>query len=413
MRRNTDTENMHILYTGPVSLDILTSELPFAEVLHDDAFRFDMGSRLVLGFLARGHRVTVLKLTDCVRRDETRTCGNLTLKLFPGRPVREQYRHFYHHEVKTLARAIRETRPEVVFAQWTYEFARAALVSGYPALVVAHDSPWRILALMRDKARWLRTFYSQFLVFTKIKYLSAVSPYIVREMRRFNLYFRKVRCIPNAIPLAPGRVNTKTIRPRGKTVFCVTDWSRRKNPQALLRAFARLHPRHPDWTLKICGRGLSLDEEAGRFLRQEGLSPAGMELAGFKDHAWMDAVLRDEADVFISPTLEESFGLVFLEAMAQGVPCIGGARSGAVPWVLGAEDADGRPTPERAGGFLCDVRDSEQIAAALETVLEDEGLRRAYSRNGFRRAQTEFDMSLCVDRYLDALACVSRGGKGW
>lgn len=392
---------MHILYTGPISLDILSRELGVGDVAFDPACRFDLGAHLAVEFRRRGHRVTVLHLTTLVDAPREMAVDGFAVRLFPARPSRAQYRGFYRREVKVLSSAIREAKPDVVFANWPYEFARAGLVSGFPTLVVAHDSPWRILWTMRDKARLLRTFYSQFLVMPRTRYMTGVSPYILDDVRRLCLYRRKMRCIPNAVSRPLPAVCAKEIRAEARTILCVSEWGRRKNVTALLRAFVLLRERHPNWRLVVCGRHLGRGEEAEQFMAERGLPTDGIEFRGFQTREQLDAALAQEADVFCSPTIEESFGLVFIEAMAQGVPCVGGERSGAVPWVMGE------------GGVTCDVTRPERLAECLEKVMLDEGLRTRLSAGGFARVKSEFSLDTCVDRYLDALQCVANGGAGW
>lgn len=392
---------MHILYTGPISLEILSRELGVGNVSFDPDCRFDLGARLAVEFRRRGHRVTVLKMTGLVDAPRELSVDGFAVRLFPARPSRAQYRGFYRHEVKVLSSAIREAKPDVVFANWPYEFARAGLVSGFPTLVVAHDSPWRILWTMRDKARLLRTFYSQFLVMPRTRYMTGVSPYILDDIRRLCLYRRKMRCIPNAVSDPLPAVCAKEVRAESRTILAVSEWGRRKNVTALLRAFVPLRSRHPDWRLVVCGRNLGRGEEAVRFMAERGLPTDGIEFRGFQTREALDRALAQEADVFCSPTIEESFGLVFIEAMAQGVPCVGGERSGAVPWVMGE------------GGVTCDVTRPERLAECLERVMLDADLRRRLGAAGFARVKAEFSLDACVDRYLDALQCVANGGRGW
>jgi glycosyltransferase involved in cell wall biosynthesis len=81
------------------------------------------------------------------------------------------------------------------------------------------------------------------------------------------------------------------------------------------------------------------------------------------------------ADVFVLPTVGDTFGLVLLEAMAAGLPVIVTPRS-AGPDIL----RDG------TDGFLVPVNQSAEIAAALDLLASDRGRLRAMSENARRRA---------------------------
>ena len=86
------------------------------------------------------------------------------------------------------------------------------------------------------------------------------------------------------------------------------------------------------------------------------------------------AVLYRLAAVFVFPSLYEGFGLPPLEAMASGTPVITSNVS-SLPEVVG--DA----------AVLIDPYQSDAIAAALERVLSDDGLREDLRARGLRRAR--------------------------
>jgi glycosyltransferase involved in cell wall biosynthesis len=85
-------------------------------------------------------------------------------------------------------------------------------------------------------------------------------------------------------------------------------------------------------------------------------------------------------DVFALPSRSDSFGLVFPEAWANGVPCIG-YRAGGVPWVI----RDG------VDGLVVRCGDVRALAVALLRLAGDENLRRRMGQAGYKRTQHEFD----------------------
>jgi glycosyltransferase involved in cell wall biosynthesis len=85
-------------------------------------------------------------------------------------------------------------------------------------------------------------------------------------------------------------------------------------------------------------------------------------------------------DVFALPSRSDSFGLVFPEAWANGVPCVG-YRAGGVPWVI----RDG------VDGLVVRCGDVAALAAALLRLAGEEGLRRRMGQAGRDRTRHEFD----------------------
>ena len=77
------------------------------------------------------------------------------------------------------------------------------------------------------------------------------------------------------------------------------------------------------------------------------------------------------ADVFVAPSLQETFGMMPVEAMACGVP------------VIVSEDT---PQPEITcipeTGLVVPRRDPEALAAAMERMLDDSGMRLRMGRRG-------------------------------
>jgi glycosyltransferase involved in cell wall biosynthesis len=84
-------------------------------------------------------------------------------------------------------------------------------------------------------------------------------------------------------------------------------------------------------------------------------------------------------DVFVLPSAQEGFGLVYLEAMAAGKPVIA-ARAGAAPEVV----VDG------VTGLLVEYGDIESLAAAIDRLSNDAALRRNMGDAGRMRFRENF-----------------------
>ena len=74
-----------------------------------------------------------------------------------------------------------------------------------------------------------------------------------------------------------------------------------------------------------------------------------------------------EADLFVLPTMRETYCLAVAESLAHGLPVIS-SRTGAIPELIGA--AAGLPA-----GLLIEPGDREALRAALERALTDGALR--------------------------------------
>jgi len=93
------------------------------------------------------------------------------------------------------------------------------------------------------------------------------------------------------------------------------------------------------------------------------------------------------ADLFIMPSLSESFGLAALEAMACKVPVIS-SNAGGLPEL----NIDG------VTGFLKDVGDVTGMAEKAIYILEDEDRLAQFKENALARAK-EFDLANILPIY--------------
>jgi glycosyltransferase involved in cell wall biosynthesis len=143
-----------------------------------------------------------------------------------------------------------------------------------------------------------------------------------------------------------------------------------KNCDGLLRAWALVRTELGDRQLVIVGAGRD-----GKYLAQLHSLAAELGIAGdlvFTGGVPLEQTVRfyQAADVFVYPSLNETFGLPILEAMACGCPVV---------------TSDTSAMPETAGGaaVLCDPADPASIAraisdaAAAATRLREAGARRA------------------------------------
>jgi glycosyltransferase involved in cell wall biosynthesis len=109
------------------------------------------------------------------------------------------------------------------------------------------------------------------------------------------------------------------------------------------------------------------------------------------------ALFYSAADLYVTPSLLEGFGLPVLEAMACGTPVVC-SRAGSLPEVAG--DA----------AILVEARDAEAFSAAITNVLHDDSLRAELKQRGFERAAI-FDWRRTAEETLAVYEELSRIGN--
>lgn len=125
----------------------------------------------------------------------------------------------------------------------------------------------------------------------------------------------------------------------------------------LIAAMNAVRSQIPDARLRIVGRGDGLPGLQA-LARNHGVIDA-VEFAGYRSDS---ELLREFAGcrLFALPSQKEGFGLVYLEAMAQGRPCLA-ARSGGAPEVITSDT-----------GVLVEYGDIPGLAAAIVAALRSE-----------------------------------------
>jgi glycosyltransferase involved in cell wall biosynthesis len=181
------------------------------------------------------------------------------------------------------------------------------------------------------------------------------------------LYRRDVAIVPNIVPQLAPRDACRS----GNVIVDIADSSPRKNVKRLLEAFALVKRARPESELRLIGPGLEPASNMCQWAAEREL----IEGVAFLGRQTRDQVAEHlaEASVMCHASVEEAQPMCLLEAMAMGVPVIGGQRSGGVPWTLGADAEEG------AAGLLVDVTSpvamSQQMLYLLERDDEQERLR--------------------------------------
>jgi glycosyltransferase involved in cell wall biosynthesis len=160
------------------------------------------------------------------------------------------------------------------------------------------------------------------------------------------------------------------------------DW---KGVLTLADAWRLVEPDLPNAHLVLAGEGECEGEMRARLDEAR-----RVHWIGFRDD--VPAVMR-ALDVLAFPSVMEGFGIAAVEAMAAGVPVIGGDAA-ALPEVVGHEEQ----------GLLVPPHHREALMAAIMRLVRDPDLRRTLGEAGRRRVEREFTEARMIDEYERVLA---------
>jgi len=215
----------------------------------------------------------------------------------------------------------------------------------------------------------------------------AISTHTLERARPFCPGLDGTAVLPLALEERPpaGEVDGSLLERAGEGFLLIVgrmaSTERYKGHDQLLEAMPRL----PGARLVIAGEGDDrprLEEKA----RALGIA-SRVVFTGFVSEATL-AGMYGRCAVFAMPSRGEGFGLVYLEAMRAGKPCVA-ARASAAEEVV----ADG------GTGLLVDPDDPGELTGALERLLENPDVARKMGEAGRRRWRSEFS----VERFWSRL----------
>jgi glycosyltransferase involved in cell wall biosynthesis len=150
-----------------------------------------------------------------------------------------------------------------------------------------------------------------------------------------------------------------------KKVIAVGKQSYQKGFDRLLKSWVSVQEKHPDWKLEIYGTYIPSQQIP------ELAQKLGLHSVSFFEPVKNIEEKYLESSVFAFPSRFEGFGMVLIEAMACGVPCV------SFDCPCGPADiiADGHD------GFLVPNGDVETFTAKLLALIENENLRIAMGQN--------------------------------
>jgi glycosyltransferase involved in cell wall biosynthesis len=166
-----------------------------------------------------------------------------------------------------------------------------------------------------------------------------------------------------------------------------------KGLDTLLRALARL----PGVRLTVVGSGPM--EAEWRYLAESlGVSNRVVFLGEISDERLPSIYHQTHLFVLPANARAEAFGMVLLEAMASGLPCITTEVGTGTSWVV-QDGVTGRVVPPR---------DPEALAGAIQSLLADSAQLHEMGRAARARVEAEFSLKRMSDRVMAVYEAVVR-----
>ncbi len=267
---------------------------------------------------------------------------------------------------------------DLIHANWTLSGGIAWLtrfIHRRPFVVMVHGSDIYI----GTKTGWIRKMTR--ILLDQAAAVIAISQDLAGQLRILGVPESKISIIPEVID-TDNFLNVE--QERENTILFIGSLIPRKGCIYLLQAFGKIARELPDYRLCLVGEGA--DEAELRQLASDLQIGERVSFLGVKPRAEI-ASLMQRARLFVLPSLEEGLGVVLIEAIASGTPCVASAVGG-IPDVI---------TPDV--GVLVPPGDAGALASAILDVLKDPGRWQALSSAAKGRAREVFSRETLARKF--------------
>ena len=205
-----------------------------------------------------------------------------------------------------------------------------------------------------------------------------------------------IEVISNGMDLSRFTGQVKTAPASAPRLLHVGRISYEKNCEVVLRAFQTIRKQKPDATLDVYGDGPALDSLK---IEARTLGIAGsVDFKGFVDRNQLPDIYP-RYDLFLTASTMETQGLVVLEAISCGVPCVG-VDAFALPELIEHE----------RNGYIVKSFDHAAMAERALEILDHPELFRMFSEAGLKLSRSH-DIEKCADRLEAAYAGLAQANN--
>ena len=300
------------------------------------------------------------------------------LTFFPGLP-KNFLSHYYPVWISKIL--INKYRGE----KFNLIHAHTLLPSGFVAYKLSKK--WRIPFIVTSHGM---DFYRclpdvnkyRHIVLSKSNYIIAVSNNYAKQISEYNSK-ANVKVIENSynmeifykINKSDAR-NKLSISLNNKILISTGNFVKSKGHIYLLQAMNEVIKKYPDIKLYIIGGGM-LWKKYNEFIKKNNLLNNVYLLDEISQREL--ALWNNAADIFVFPSISESFGVALIEAMACGIPVIVADSEGPTEIIENYET-----------GIIVNKKSSKEIAKNIIWLLTDDKLRERISNSGINEIQKRF-----------------------
>ena len=328
-------------------------------------------------FASKGHEVHIISFRDVqiagVQVHYINSYGTISISPISSFISKIGYLFW----VGKIRRLIKKIRPDILHAHWATSYGLLGALSGYHPFIL---STWGNDIIISPQKYWIMQKLVEYSL-EKADLVTATSKMLGDATGKFVHDGKTVHTIPFGVDtdlFTPSKDNP----PEGEIcIGIVKALEDSYGIEYLIRAFKIVVDKGYDSNLLIVGDG-SLRKNLEKLTKTLNLS-SSVKFIGKVDNYKVIEYLQ-KMDIFVIPSIRESFGVAAVEASACSIPVIA-TNIGGLPEVV----IDGTT------GFLVPPRDENAIADRIIRLIDDSELRVQMGSEGREYIKSNYDIQLC------------------
>ena len=211
-----------------------------------------------------------------------------------------------------------------------------------------------------------------------------VSPSL-RDFYQKRLKRTKCHYIPNVIDKIPEKLSSL----KEKRIITIGRLSEEKGYKDLIDIFKQVHKEYPDWHLDIIGDGKE-KTSLQKLIDDYNLNDS-IRLHGFQGKEYINRLL-EKSSIYCMTSFTESFGIVLIEAMSFGIPCLAFSSAEGATELIN----------NNINGYLIDNRNKNDYINKLKELINNTNLRKIIGKKGYKTS-LEYTTEKISKQWLELL----------
>ena len=207
----------------------------------------------------------------------------------------------------------------------------------------------------------------------------------------------KLKLIPFGLPDKKSKHSFISVNKEKIEILFVGRLEKRKGIETFLKVIPDLASKYANCCFKIVGND-SLVLSDGQTYRQKFTKEYSNEdwfaRVTFSGEVSEEDLLSayENCDIFVAPSLYESFGLIYLEGMRAGKPCIG-CNAGGIPEVI----------QDKKTGLIVEPDSPAELAEAISLLVDNPQMRKEMGLRGRKLYEEKFSEAIFAQRIEDSI----------